>query len=105
MSTETVFRRPEAHGDALEKREKMSKSRTFFVKAVWDDEAKIYYSESDIIGLHLESKTLEKFEELVMELARELIIENHISNEDLHRRSVFDMIPAIHYSAGNMAVA
>ena len=26
----------------------------FFVKAVWDEEAKVFYSDSDIVGLHIE---------------------------------------------------
>jgi len=51
---------------------------TFFVRALWDDEAKVYVSESDIKGLHIEAATLEEFESVIFEHARELIFDNHI---------------------------
>ena len=35
----------------------------FFVKAVWDEEAKVFYSDSDIVGLHIEAETIEGFRE------------------------------------------
>ena len=37
---------------------------TFTVKAVWDEDLKIFFSESDIIGLHIEAKTLEEFKKI-----------------------------------------
>ncbi len=55
--------------------------RTFFVAAHWDSEANVYYSDSDIDGLHIEASSLDEFESLVVELAPELIIENHPSPE------------------------
>ena len=51
---------------------------TFFIRALWDDEAKVYVSESDIKGLHIEAATLEEFESVIFEHARELIFDNHI---------------------------
>jgi Domain of unknown function (DUF1902) len=51
--------------------------RTFYVKALWDDEAKVYYSETDIEGLFIETGTLEEFEVIMPELARDMIIANH----------------------------
>ena len=57
--------------------------RTFFVAARWDSEANVYYSDSDIHGLHIEASNLDEFESLVIELAPDLIIENHLSAEDL----------------------
>lgn len=48
--------------------------RSFTVDAKWDDEAKVYYSESDIIGLHIEAETLEEFEQVMMQEAPDLIV-------------------------------
>ena len=49
--------------------------RSYFVTAVWDSEAQVFYSESDVKGLHVEADTLEAFEALVVDLAPDLIIE------------------------------
>lgn len=40
---------------------------TFTVKACWDEDAKVFYSESDITGLHIEANSIEIeiFEEVV----------------------------------------
>ena len=51
--------------------------RTFNVKAVWDDEAQVFYSQSDIEGLHIEAASLDEFEAIIIEEAPELIIANH----------------------------
>ena len=53
-------------------------SSTFYVKPVWDGEAKVYYSDTNIFGLHIEAKTKDEFDTLVQELAPDLILENHI---------------------------
>ena len=55
----------------------MSK-RSFYIRACWDDEAKVYYSESDITGLHIEAESLEEFESVMMEAASELIMDNRL---------------------------
>ena len=34
--------------------------RMFSVTAHWDDEAKVFYSDSDIVGLHIEAETIEE---------------------------------------------
>lgn len=52
--------------------------RTFFVAAQWDSEASVFYSDSDIDGLHIEASSLDEFESLVVELAPELVVENHL---------------------------
>lgn len=57
--------------------------RTFTVTAVWDEESQIYYAQSDIIGLHIETETLDEFEALMMELAPDLVVANHLSRPDL----------------------
>lgn len=68
--------------------------RRFVVSALWDEDAKIFYSESDIIGLHVEAATFKEFEEIVLDTAPELIIENHLK-PDLQTLSLRDLIPSI----------
>ena len=51
---------------------------TFYVTPVWDAEHRIYRSESNICpGLHVEAPTLEEFQEVVLDVAPELIVTNH----------------------------
>ncbi len=69
--------------------------RSFSVRALWDEDAKVFYSESDIIGLHIEAKTIEEFEAVLMDVGPDLIIANHISKPDLMNSSLSDLIPAI----------
>ncbi len=51
----------------------------FWIKAVWDSEAEVYISESNIKGLHLEGATLPEFQEAVLTVAPELIADNHVN--------------------------
>lgn len=69
--------------------------RSFTVKAVWDNEAGVFYSESDIEGLHIEAVTLDEFEEIMMDAAPDLIVANHISAPDIAECPLKDLIPAI----------
>jgi hypothetical protein len=69
--------------------------RTFSVKAIWDPEARVYYSESDIFGLHIECKTLGEFEEVLMAEGINLILANHVSPEDLVSKPLRELVPAI----------
>ena len=69
--------------------------RAFAVRAIWDDDAKVYYSDSDIIGLHIESTSLDEFEAILFELAPGLIVANHISKPELASLPIADLIPAI----------
>lgn len=69
--------------------------RRFFVRAVWDADAKVYYSESDIRGLHIEAATLDAFEEVLADTAPDLIVANHLSKADLASTSLTDLIPTI----------
>lgn len=39
----------------------MNNKFRFYVRPVWDEEAKVYYSESNIFGLHIEGETEEEF--------------------------------------------
>lgn len=58
----------------------------FFVRAVWDEGAGVFRSESDIIGLHIETDTIGEFREVLLDMAPELILTNHISGDDLLAR-------------------
>jgi len=72
---------------------------TFYVNAIWDADAGVFYSESDIVGLHIEAETLAEFEEIFAELGRQLILENHLTKRDLTQRSIMDLIPSIVFRA------
>lgn len=72
----------------------MSK-RMFSVTAHWDAAARVFYSESDIVGLHIEAKTVEEFEAVMMDVAPGLVMANHVSKSDLATMAPEDLIPAI----------
>lgn len=72
----------------------MSK-KAFYVRAIWDPDAMTYYTESDIIGLHLESRSLAEIEELVVELGPEMIAANHMTPEELAATPLPDLVPTI----------
>lgn len=69
--------------------------RTYSIAALWDDEAKVFYSESDIIGLHIEAGTIEEFEAVMHEVAVELIVANHLTASEIANKSLKDLMPAI----------
>lgn len=69
--------------------------RKYLVTAIWDEEAQVFYSESDIYGLHIEAATLDEFESLIVDLAPDLIIENHLSSEEVSTTPLRDLIPSI----------
>ena len=69
--------------------------RKFLVTAIWDEEAHVFYSKSDIHGLHIEAETLDEFESLIVDLAPDLIIENHLSSEEVNTTPLRDLIPSI----------
>ncbi len=51
-------------------------TESFYVKAIWDSEAEVWCSESNILGLVLETATLAEFESLARHFAPELLAEN-----------------------------
>jgi hypothetical protein len=54
---------------------------SYYVKALWDAEAKVWVSDSNIPGLVIEADTLAEFESLVQSLAPELLADNvHLHN-------------------------
>lgn len=56
--------------------------KSYFVRAIWDSDAKTYYSESDIDGLHIETPSLDEFAELVAELGPDMLAANHLKPRD-----------------------
>ncbi|MEL6920718.1 MAG: DUF1902 domain-containing protein [Pseudomonadota bacterium] len=69
--------------------------RTFTVKALWDAEAEVWTSESDIEGLHIEAETLDQFEEVLADIGAELVAANHTTDVEAAGSSLRDLIPAI----------
>ncbi|HEY3799145.1 MAG TPA: DUF1902 domain-containing protein [Caulobacteraceae bacterium] len=49
---------------------------SYYVRALWDPEASVWTSESDVPGLVIEANTLTEFEALVWELAPEMLQAN-----------------------------
>lgn len=48
----------------------------YHVEAIWDPEAGVWVSESDVPGLVIEADSLAEFESLVQELVPELLADN-----------------------------
>ena len=69
----------------------------FFVEAIWNADYKVWTSKSDIKGLVIETPTLAEFEEVMDDLAPELIIANHIKAGDIDR-PLEQLIPIIAYN-------
>ncbi len=69
--------------------------QTFHVKAIWDAEAAVFYSESDIIGLHIEAADLDTLEQILLTEAADLVVANHSSNADVGRTPIEHLIPTI----------
>ncbi len=69
--------------------------RSYVVTAVWDADAQVFYSESDIRGLHVEADTLEAFEALIGDLTPDLIVENYLSPVESDTTPFREIIPSI----------
>lgn len=57
--------------------------KSFYINAIWDEEANVFYSESDIVGLHIEAETIEDFKKAMEDNALDLVVANHIRPQDL----------------------
>jgi len=77
----------------------------FYVKALWDEEAGVFYSESDIVGLHIEAATIEDFVATMEELAPQMVVENHVTKQDLTKKSLLEMISSIVFQPPNHGAA
>jgi hypothetical protein len=51
-------------------------NQSFYVKAIWDAEASVWCSESNIPGLVLQTDTLEEFQDLIRHFGPDLLAEN-----------------------------
>lgn len=69
--------------------------KIFHVRALWDDEAKRFYSDSDIRGLHIETETLDEFADVLTDVAAELVLANHYSPEELASTPLEKLTPII----------
>ena len=73
-------------------------ANTYHVKATWDADAKVWVSSSDIPGLVIETATLAEFEQLVRDLAPEMLAENEnvsgLVRVELEARAGFDLAVA-----------
>jgi Domain of unknown function (DUF1902) len=78
-----------------------TRQRTFYVRSLWDSEAGVFYSDSDIIGLHIEAPTLDEFEVLMHEFVPDLIVANHIDPKDFGNVPLRDLIPAWQWQRGD----
>jgi hypothetical protein len=52
---------------------------SYYVKAMWDPEASVWISETDIPGLVIETETLAEFEAVMVELAPEILAANDVA--------------------------
>jgi Domain of unknown function (DUF1902) len=75
----------------------------FFVKALWDEESKTWYSETDITGLFINAKDLEEFEEVITEFAGELILENHWRRDQVSDDLIKTTVPIILWQRPELA--
>jgi len=69
--------------------------RSFEIQAVWDAEANVWYSKSNVVGLHVEADTLEEFERIVREEAADIVYDNYLSKAEIDRSNLKDFIPTI----------
>ena len=67
----------------------------FHITAIWDEDTGVFYSESNIVGLHIEAETIEEFRATAVDLGPEMILANHVTNDDLLTKSLKDLIPVI----------
>ena len=74
---------------------KKDKRLNFYVNVLWDDEAKVFVSESNIRGLHVVADTIEEFQEVVEDVAFDLILSNHIDTEKLDASTIRESMPGI----------
>ena len=49
---------------------------SYYIKAIWDAEAGVWTSQSDVHGLVIETSTLAEFESLALELAPDMLAAN-----------------------------
>lgn len=73
----------------------MTQEHTYTVEAIWDPQASVWTSRSDIKGLVIETETLDEFEEMVLALGPEMIRDNHLAPAGLSDEKAADLMPTI----------
>lgn len=68
--------------------------RMYYVKAIWDPIAHVYYSESDIPGFVVEAATVDAFEDVMWDVIPDLISAN-VLPKDIDANTWRDFIPSI----------
>ena len=53
----------------------------------------MFCSESNIVGLHVEAGTVAAFREILADVAPELVLANHLKNDDFLTKPIRDLIP------------
>ena len=51
-------------------------SETYFIRAIWDPDAKVYYSDTNVPGLVVEAESLGEFVSIAEELLPEILEAN-----------------------------
>jgi len=54
----------------------MRQPTSYYVRAIWDEEASVYYSETNIPGLNVEADTISEFIDIAQELAPAMLMAN-----------------------------
>ena len=68
---------------------------TFHITAVWYEDSGVFCSDSNIVGLHIEAETIEEFRAAAIDLGPEMILANHVTNDDLLTEPLKNLIPVI----------
>ena len=74
---------------------KKDKRPNFYVNVLWDDEAKVFISESNIRGLHIVADTIEEIEEVAEDVAFDLILSNHFDPDKMDASSIRRSMPCV----------
>jgi len=62
--------------------------KKYYVKAVWDEEAQVFYSKTNIPGLNIEAATLHEFVQVAEDLAPQMLEANVKPEGGAERRAV-----------------
>ncbi len=79
----------------IRKRREDKMKRVYRVNTIWDAEAEVFYSVSDIEGFHIEASNRIEFEAIMKDVAPELIVSNHRTASENSVCSPKGLIPVI----------
>ena len=49
----------------------------YLIHAIWDEEAGVFYAESNVPGLHIEAETIQQFIEVIQDVVPQLLESNN----------------------------